>query len=292
MDRPTVSCVLMGGLGNQLFQIFTTISYGLLHGKRICIPYSDSVSIGRTRPTYWKNLLSRLITFTSSERMQFPRYNESSFSYSAIPEFGGSVTLYGYFQSPRYFDSHKSTILRMIGFEQIQASIEEKYMRRNGDEYIVAMHFRRGDYKTLPNHYALLDADYYARAVRDICERVPKRKFRIQYYCEAEDLTDVQQMIHRIHYLCLSTLQQMDCQLVWESAPNAKGSDANACSDWEQMVMMSLSDVTIIANSTFSWWGAYLNSRAFLQYCPKVWFGPALAGNDMSTFYPEKWISM
>jgi hypothetical protein len=282
--KPTVSCVLMGGLGNQLFQIFATMAYGFKHNKRVCIPYSEQLNIGVVRPTYWSNFLARLLPFTSYQQaiqnillLTYPRYSESSFAYTAIPDLPGSVMLYGYFQSPKYFDEYRDRILRMIGFKEIQTRLLERFGKSS-----IAVHFRRGDYKSLPHHYVLLTAEYYSRAINDICQRMPNTIFRVRYFCETADLPEVQQIILSVTYMSEPVIMQFGCTVQWEQAP--------ALEDWEQMVLMSVSDINIIANSTFSWWGAYLNDQAYLQYCPREWFGPALATNDMSSFYPGKWI--
>ena len=60
--------------------------------------------------------------------------------------------------------------------------------------------------------------------------------------------------------------------------------------DWQQMLLMSICNDNIIANSTFSWWGSYFNENPDKIVCyPGVWFGPKLTQNNTVDLFPEDW---
>jgi hypothetical protein len=62
--------------------------------------------------------------------------------------------------------------------------------------------------------------------------------------------------------------------------------------DWEQLLLMSLCKYNIIANSSFSWWGAYLNRDESKIVCyPDLWFGPA-SNNNTRDLFPDNWIEI
>ena len=107
---------LMGGLGNQLFQIFCGIAYSLENkvAFRIIKTKWDKVSpIDNTslRPTYFHNFLCNLSKFTC-DNINVIRYNEPEFTYNKIPKINKDFKIYGYFQSPKYFENYYKSIIK------------------------------------------------------------------------------------------------------------------------------------------------------------------------------------
>ena len=102
---------LMGGLGNQLFQIFTTIAYGLQHKMPFVFMYSKMLN---DRKTYWDDFLQSIkkytnITgpYTNKNISSLATYQEPQFSYQNIPLYN-HLKISGYFQSYKYFQNYIS----------------------------------------------------------------------------------------------------------------------------------------------------------------------------------------
>ena len=127
---------IMGGLGNQLFIIFTTIAYSLKHN----INYSI-LNIERVRKTYFDKDIYKNIKIFNKGLIGYKLYKEPHFHYKEIPKMD-NIVLYGYYQSPKYFDEYKEEIVSMLELN----SIREKY---NLNKYDGFLHFRIGDYKNI-----------------------------------------------------------------------------------------------------------------------------------------------
>ena len=287
-----ISCQLLGGLGNQLFQIFTTIAYATKMRKPFAFlnrhQLNNGVNGSTIRYSYWDTFLSFLKPFLKNvdEMPSMLCIKEPGFTYSDIPEnfnLNYGTLLVGYFQSPLYFDMYKDTILKLIRFNLKQTIVKSKYIIDY--ENTISMHFRLGDYKKLPGFYPILPVEYYKNALLHIVEELPSNKMpsnnklQVVYFCEEEeaDIIDVLKIIEQ--------LQQLFPTIVFERA-------SNEIQDWEQMIVMSLCQYNIIANSTFSWWGAYLNTNVCKIVCyPDIWFGPKIH-HDTTTLFPEDWTAI
>jgi hypothetical protein len=269
---------LYGGLGNQLFQIFTTIAYSIRNKQPFQFP--AVLNQGKVdRPDYWSSMLSRLKIFTTRETPTGMKVTEKGHHYEELSPLLSSgsdtVILDGYFQSRKYFADYEESICRMIGLDAQRERVREKY-----DEYdyghMISMHFRLGDYKNLSAFHNILPVTYYQSALAHIMRTVDEaKKFQVLYFCEVEDNDIVEQKITEIRQ-------------VFPSLSFVKST--NEPQDWEQMLMMSLCAHHVIANSTFSWWGANLSQNPTKVVCyPEEWFGPNLRHLDIKDLFPQEW---
>ena len=88
---------LMGGLGNQLFQIFATIAYSLNNRKPFIFEYNKRSGEPKYRQTiYWENFLKNLKRFTTQENINYPVYKEKIFTYDDIPIITQNFKLFGF----------------------------------------------------------------------------------------------------------------------------------------------------------------------------------------------------
>ena len=103
-----ISAHLMGGLGNQLFQIFATMAYALRYNRPFLFEQSKSAANDRQK-MYWNNILSFIRKYTTSKRIQFPLYREGGFPYKPIPQYPNPFKLFGCasFKGLFYYERHQ-----------------------------------------------------------------------------------------------------------------------------------------------------------------------------------------
>jgi hypothetical protein len=274
----------MGGLGNQLFQIFTCISYGLENNYNIIFPYNDILTTGTIRNTYWNSFLLQLKDFTvfnqtfnetNDSLYNFPKYNEKSFKYTTIPsKLPDKIMLYGYYQSYKYFDKYINLITDKINLNMMKDSISNDYKDLFQNTITISMHFRFGDYINIQNVHPLLTINYYYNALCNIIMSKKDIKINVLYFCQDNDYNNVMKIINKL----IPKFTNINFVKVSDSLE-----------DWEQMLLMSNCNHNIIANSTFSWWAAYLNTNDSKIICyPNIWFGPSI-NHDTSDLFPKSW---
>ena len=160
-----------------------------------------------------------------------------------------NVNLNGGFQSYKYFEHIADEIREEFKFKK-------EYNVPPGD--YVAVHVRRGDYAKDPNHHPMLKAEYYEAAM----EHFPGKRMVVV----SDDFR-----------WCIE-------QEVFHRAQIFVGT-----SNLHDLYLMTKASGHIIANSTFSWWGAWL-AESEKVIAPKNWFGSALKELDLTDLRPKDWI--
>ena len=282
-----ISCKLQGGLGNQLFQIYTTIAHaGQMNSKFFFFNVYDLKASSTNRHTYWNTFLYNMKPFLLDPELikieDLIVIKEKGFSYSPLSTINLDKDknlkiqlLQGYFQSPKYFDSYFQAIDRILKIDKFKVILTNKYTKLINEDQPISVHFRLGDYKKLPDHYIILNTDYYKAALNYILET--NKTYKVLYFCEDQDLEDVEIMITMLK-------GEFPTIIFLRADPELE--------DWGQMILMSLCRHNIIANSTFSWWGAYLNTnRQKTVVYPGTWFGPKIK-HELKDLFPGDWIKI
>lgn len=160
----------------------------------------------------------------------------------------------GYWQSYQYFDSCRDVILKEFTFPKI--SMEDKLNfelneRLKNEENSVGIHIRRGDYLKNWKYRGLCGIDYYQKAIAYILEHIKSPKF----FLFSDDIDWVKENISPL-------LKGYGVTFVnWNHSINS----------YKDMQLMAMCKNLIIANSSFSWWAAYLNQNNPIVVAPEKW---------------------
>jgi hypothetical protein len=268
---------ISGGLGNQMFQYAFARKLASL-GRKVYLEWSGSQHNGFELDSVFSKPLSSIIpmaTATTAGRATSRLLR--TFAKKREPKYIGLnigfldcryAYLIGYWQTEKYFSDIASLIFSDFTFkspndDKTTAAI--KYMRETP---CACMHVRRGDYVGNTAVSGICDKNYYERAVRkikDLHPDIPVIAFSDDFaYCRSE-LND-----------CIDVLVD------WNGGLQS----------WQDMLLMSNCRHHIIANSTFSWWGAWLGTHdKQVVITPRAWFGTGAkeCNNDI---YPDRWIQI
>jgi hypothetical protein len=257
-----VSTRLMGGLGNYMFQISTAYSISKRDNKELICDYSDHMVPHKPFSEYTNNIF-RKISFSNGIGHHTP-IGESGFRYKEIPHVDGNIRLNGYFQSEKYFKHIRTEILDLFDLpSEIKNNIQERYKGVLKQD-TCSLHVRRGDYLGLTNFHPQQSLDYYKQAI----ETVGSDKTFVIF---SDDIEWCKQNLDFISFKFFISGNK----------------------DYEDMYLMSLCRNNIITNSTFSWWGAWLNKNEDkIVISPKIWFGKNNSHLDTSDLYCDKWIKL
>jgi hypothetical protein len=265
-----VTCYIQGGLGNQLFIIFTTLAVAKKQNiKYAIVKQPDSPSV-TPRKTYYNNLLSKLETHDMLKFSINAMYKEPNhMKYNEIPPIYTNTMLMGYFQSRKYIDNIRDTIISTVCLtdkKDIDAkNLSIKLIREKADgRKCIFIHVRRGDYLNLSHYHYNLPFEYYKKAIDN-----HKEKNNCLFVIFSDDMEHCKEQFSSF----LDKNEVYYCK---------------TSKDYVELVIMSELDGAIIANSSFSWWGAYLmeakkelaNKESPFIISPRMWFTNNHEQND------------
>ena len=244
-----------GWLGNQMFQYASLKGIAANRGYDFCIPPNDSSRIHNY-------LLHDIFKLKNCSNLGYVPFETYYVDHTDLPNSCGfrfNETLFN--DCPDnvningFFQSEKY-------FKDIRDEILEDFEFKEDyplpyEEYI-ALHVRRGDYVQYSQHFALCSVDYYKQAIEIIGVNMP--------------------------------VVVLSDDIAWcrDNIPGDLFIEGNSIA--HDLYIMTKASHNIIANSTYSWWGAWLNQKTNkVVVAPSVWFGPALAHQNNNDLIPEEW---
>jgi hypothetical protein len=257
---------IKGGLGNVMFQIATAYAISIRDNMELLINMSNHFggTFGISNIKKYKNNILRKINYSNYTFNFTSGYGEKSHNYREIPKLTQNTKLHGYFQNEKYFKLYRNEILNLFSpLDETVTKLNEKYgeiLKKN----TTSLHVRRGDYLKYPNHHPILSLDYYKTATNMLDDN--------QTYLIFSD--DIE--------WCKSNFDFIENKIY-----------INNLEDYEEIYLMSMCNNNIIANSTFSWWGAWMNKNDNKTVIsPNIWFGKLLSHLDTSNICCENWIKI
>lgn len=266
-----ITSYLSGGLGNQIFQIVAAYSHAIKNNDTAVFDLNNSHTPlqGQNISKYKNNIFSEFNHMDNVYDVCNNTFSQPGHSYCDIPYFTNQQ-LQGFFQSEKFFLNVKTDIInKLINGIKIEKEKYEnvidfinKLKKDNETLKLVSVHIRRGDYIKFPNIHTLCGLDYYKKALSFMEEKIG-------------DFTPI--FISDDKQWCFD---------------NFKGVISPFNDELEDLILMFNCDHNIIANSSFSWWGAYLNeNKNKIVIGPEKWFGPA-GPQDQQDTIPNEWIKL
>lgn len=298
-DEKIVTVDYRFGLGNQLFQIFTALDYALRTNSRLVLHNDTALFAQKTnkknyhaRSRYFdsvfKEINDKCISNYDDYKWDF-EHHEKFGKYDDLMRHGKNmhVRLNGYYLSYKYFQKTRDQIIETLKIKEQIAITKDKYnflFYKNKNDIIISMHIRMGDFKQTKDVHFILKKEYYINSIKQIIDKLKNlniecSKTKLLYFCEAEDDEAVRRdYIDKIK-------ESISHEIEFIKAPN----DAK---DWEQMYLMACCDHNIVGNSTFSWWGAYLNPAPDkIVVYPAQWLTEHKTAEIFPDLAPPEWIS-
>ena len=265
---PKIVVALQGGVGNQLFQYAFGIS--IARARRQEVGFTIHRLKDRWRPAGYQ-----LDMFVDDIKL-LPRDVEKEPFFTGISTFQPGVytvdipkTFFGYWQTEKYFNI--DLVREKINFRYPlgDQSLKVAEQIAKAGKASAFLHVRRGaDYKRNDVH-SLASMRYYSEAVKRVCENYEGAKF----FVFGDDPVWMREQFSRPEFVIVDHIK-----------PDTNGIH-------EDVHLMSLCQNGAIANSSFSWWGAWLGDTQpnRLIFAPDKWFGDS---TDISDLVPDRWTKL
>ena len=272
----------LGRLGNQMFEYAALRGIAARHGYEWCIPPPERKGIENysLHECFKLSPDRREGIMEPCQYAQEPYFHFCQELFDTCPD---NVSLHGFFQSWRYFDNVKDEIRKDYTFHDgILEPCKEMMEELEGQEPIM-LHVRRGDpnltdprgfkwsYTQCGSMHPVQPIEYYEKALKAFPEDQP-----VIVFSDSPEWVKEQEFFKPNRFMI--------------SEPEDKYADGSY-TPYADLCLMSLCSHAIIANSSMSWWGAWLQTNPDkMVFAPKMWFGSDYKDKDTKDLYCPKWI--
>jgi len=281
---------LKGGLGNQMFQYAFGRKLSLKNDDELKLETAGLMSANKIGDIYRPFSLSQfkikkqIATPDEVRKLKYPygilskalrwfnfkilKKTHTQFEPHAMKK-TGDIFLDGYWQSPEYFEDIRETLLEEFTLEEPGETYFKDMANKIKGTESVSIHVRRGDYANNPQvlkEFGICSKEYYQNAVNKIAKKCASPT----YFVFSDDIDWVK--------------SNLDLNEKVEFVSNPSLTDA------QELILMSTCEHNIIANSTFSWWAAWLNQNIEkMVISPTPWFNNT---SYDSTLIPKTWTKL
>lgn len=249
-EKKTISPILMGGLGNRMFQIAS--SYGLAKEQNRDLLVEQFTKNAHSDLEYFDTIFRKVKRGTVSKKDRLVEKEGEALKYLQIPNINNNMELFGYFQNEKYFNKYRNELLELFEIEPERLQrLVEKYAELDTSYFI---HFRRGDYVNNPIHDLDL-VHYYKNAIDHLGLG---KDTKVYVFSNDIEYCKKQEILNGLNVEFVEGLDELD-----------------------SLYLMSMCKLGGIGcNSSFSWWGGYLNTNLEKRVTyPNKWFNTNWGGD-------------
>lgn len=281
---------IVGGLGNQMFQYAYAKALGKrgyevkldisvfetykLHGGYQLDKYNIDLEVSSKKENmkyYSNSLLSKVLRRVGIETSKAVRERSLLFDESFLNVEDNNY-IEGYFQSEKYFKSIRDILLEQLTVKQELSNYTKEIENKiQSSPNSCSIHIRRGDFVNSDNIniHGSCDLEYYEKAIEHLEEKIDS----INYFVFSDDISWCKENLNLPNAVFVNSKEKRIPQ--------------------EDMYLMSLCGHNIIANSSFSWWGAWLNqNKEKIVITPKRWFADDELEEQSKDIICKNWVRL
>lgn len=226
---------LVGGVGNQLFQIAAGYAYSRKYGKNLCIDSSRWAGSQGSHPDTYKHNIFQNFLYSSVHHKTPTTIIEKRFNYDELPYHKGDVVLSGYFQSLKYFQEYAEDFKSLLVLPEVDSS----WITKDA----VAFHIRRGDYLVHHNIHLICGTEYFKNQFHQFSGK------DINVFTDDKDRVFNEFYDSTVQFNIIDTAVELKALTLISKHANIVGS-----------------------NSSFSWWASFLGEPKNKIIVPDHWF--------------------